>query len=771
MADTQKRKSEAARQANEVIRQRTIFLMVLFGVVTFGMLFYKLYDLQIVQHDHLQELAVSQQTASTEVSAARGGIYDQNGNVLAISATAETVFISPKEILEHTDTQSVYYIARGLSRILDVEESVILEKMENTTSQYQIISLRAELEVATQVRQFINGSIDDEGNEVAEGSRIYLRGVYLSDDSKRYYPYGSLASHVIGFVGIDNQGLYGLESQYEETLQGTSGLTITAKNARGTDMLYQYEQYYEAQDGQSLVLTLDTNIQYYVEKGLEEMVAKFDASNGATGLVIDVNTGGILAMASYPSYDLNDPFSIYNEDLAASLWGLDMDSEAYAEALEAAQMKQWRSKILNDTYEPGSTFKPITLAAAVEEAKVTLNSTFYCSGHVYVTGWNLPIYCSNKYGHGTQTLMEAAGNSCNPAFIDMGLSVGTETYYEYLKAFGFMEKTGLDIIGETQGIVADQTTFLSNQVGLACYSFGQTFTVTPLQLIRAQAATINGGYLYTPYMVDQVLDSDGNVVEQHDTTPVRQVISEETSAVVRECLEYVVAYGSGKNGQVAGYRIGGKTGTADKTGDPDGNVVVSFMCFAPADDPQVMMLMTLDSPSRTTGTYVSGGQMVAPTSASVMAEILMYMGVEPDYGALDSATADATVPNVVGKTLEEATSTLEKAGFTFQTIGDGDTVTDQTPDGGAVIPNNAELILYMGAEEPTGLVTVPNVVGLTASQANQRMSDAGLIVKVFGTTDTTSGNVYAIGQSIVADTMVEAGTVVTVQFGDTSVTD
>lgn len=783
MAKTPRRKSDAARRANQVIRGRTVLMMALLGVATFAVLFGKLYDLQINQHDELQERAIKQQTRSTVVTASRGTIYDRNGNPLAISATAETVFVSPKEINDYADQQDSGYIARGLSRILEVDETTILEKMEKTQSQYEIIKLRADQAVADEVRRFINGEIDAEGNQLttenADGETVLisdptksptkLHGVYLEPDSKRYYPYGTLASNVIGFVGTENTGLMGLEAKYDDVLQGTSGLTVTAKNAAGSDLLYQYEQYYDAENGNNLVLTLDANVQYYLEKGLESMLDKYDAANGGTGIVMDVNSGAILAMATYPNYDLQNPSEIYDEDLKATLDGLEVGSDAYKEALGAAQQTQWRNKCIDSTYEPGSTFKPITLAAALEEGVVDMNTTFNCSGSITVQGWGKPINCSKRAGHGLQTLKVATGNSCNPAFVTMGLKIGTETYYKYLKSFGLMEKTGVDMIGETSGIFADEKSFNSNVVSLAAYSFGQTFNVTPLELIRAQAATINGGYLYTPYVVEQVLDDNGNIIQQHDSTPVRQVISEETSAKVRECLEWVVSDGGGRNGQVTGYRIGGKTGTADKTGTND--VVVSFMCFAPADDPQIIMLLTMDTPSRSTGTSVFGGTMVAPVASSIMSEILPQLGIDPDYTAEELVGADATVPNVVGQTLENAKTKLENAGFSYKTVGDGDTVTDQTPVGGAIVPNNASIILYLGAEKSDDLCTVPNVVGLSAAEANKAMTNAGLIMKVAGATTSSSGNVHAISQSISNGTEVEAGTVVTVQFGDNSVLD
>ena len=610
-----------------------------------------------------------------------------------------------------------------------------------------------------------------------------VHGVYMEPDSKRYYPNGTLAANVLGFVNNDNVGGVGLEAKYDSVLQGTAGLTITARDNNGNDMLYQYEQYYDAENGNSLVLTLDRGVQAALEKGLSSMTSKFNAAKGGTGIIMDVNSGAILAMASYPTYDPNSYGTLYDEKLQSQLDSqlaklaqnrADYETEEdYQAAVSAAKSSvlssQWRNKCIDSTYEPGSTFKPITLATALEEGVVDMNTTFNCTGSITVQGWGRPINCSKRAGHGLQTLKVATGNSCNPAFVTMGLKIGTETYYKYLTSFGLMEKTGVDMIGEVAGIFADEERFNSNVVSLASYAFGQTFNVTPLELIRAQAATINGGYLYTPYAVEQILDDSGAVVEQHESVPVRQVISEETSAKVRECLEWVVSNGGGRNGQVAGYRIGGKTGTADKTGTND--VVVSFMCFAPADDPQIIMLLTMDTPSRTTGTAVFGGTMVAPAASSIMSEVLPYLGIEPEYTAEELAGADITVPNVVGMTLEDAKTRLSNAGFACTTVGDGATVTDQTPAGGAIVPNNASIILYLGAEKPDTPCTVPNVAGKSASEANKALTNAGLIMRASGATTSSSGNVHAITQDVSAGTQVPAGTVVTVQFGDNSLLD
>ncbi len=825
-----RRKTEAARRANQTIRTRTLLIMVLLGVVTFLVLFVKLYDLQVNQRAELQKKALAQQTRSTVISPNRGTIYDRNHYELAISATAETLILAPKDVKEFIKSQEEAreeaiakaakaentdfvpkpirdetFIVKGLARILEIDEDVLRKKMEKVDSQYEVIAKKMSILKAEEIRKFLNGWIDENGNEIVvekdngkrvlkenpKWSPIKLHGIYLQPDAKRIYPYGSQAANVIGFVDADNRGAYGLESQYDGLLSGTSGFTITAKDSWNQPLLHQFEQYQDAENGTSLVLTLDNDVQSTLEKGLSRMEKKYDAKNGTTGIVMDVNTGAIVAMACTPTFDANAHGKVFNEKtqakLDAELKKIDAQRSSYEseekyqeardKAVSNALFSQWRNKCINDTYDPGSTFKPITLAAALEEGVVNMNSTFTCTGSVRVPGWHKPINCSKRTGHGVQNLPEAVGHSCNPAFINMAQRLGPEKFYEYFKSFGFMETTGVDLIGEANGLYADWKTFSASAVPLATYSFGQTFTVTPLQLIRAQAACINGGYLYTPYVVDQVLDDKGNILEQHgESTPIRQVISEETSAKVRECLEYVVAQGGGKNGQVAGYRIGGKTGTADKSGtrtpdNPRGDVVVSFMCFAPADDPQYIMLLTMDTPSRNTGTPTFGGTMVAPEASLIMAEILPDLGLEPNYTAEQLSGADAPVLNTVGLTVAQAQEKLKAAGFSSRTVGNGNTVTDQTPAGGAIVPNNATVILYMGLEKPTTKSIVPNVVGKSAAEANRSLTNAGLIMRVAGVTSSKTGNVHAITQSHVAGTELAPGEVVTVQFGDGSVLD
>ena len=744
------RKDESIRRANRVIQSRTFVLMLIMGIGMFIVLFFKLYSLQITRHEELQVKAVSQQTRSSVVTANRGTIYDASGNILAISSTAETIFLSPKEMndaLNDTENPAAWtkeMVASTLAKILDISEEGILKKMTRTDSMYEVLKYRVDEDIADQVRKFINDN--------------KVKGVYLSTDAKRYYPYGDLAAQVIGFVGTDYTGLFGLEAEYDKELQGKSGLVVTAKANQQNDLLYEYSQYFDPENGDELQVTLEATVQYYLEKGMSDMCDAYSPANGATGIIMDVRNGGILAMASFPNYDLNDFSTVTDKTLQERMERGELE-------LGDAQQLQWRNKALNDTYEPGSTFKILTLSAALEEGLIDMNTTVNCSGSVNISGHT--IHCSNKAGHGLQTLEQSVGNSCNPAFISYGLKLGTEKFYQYMRSFGIMSPTGVDLGGEATGVFAADANF--TQLDLACYAFGQNFTVTPLALIAAQAACVNGGYLYTPHFAKQITDSDGNVIWQHDDTPVRQVISEETSATVRECLEYVVASGTGKNGQVAGYRIGGKTGTADK--GQTGDVVVSFLCFAPADDPQIMMLITMDTPSRSTGTYVSGGNMVAPYSSAIMSEILPYLGIEPSYSAEELMGVDTTVPNVIGMSVDEAKDRLKERGFACKVEGDGETITDQTPVGGAIIPGKSTVVLYAGAEKSDKMCKVPSLLGCTAAQANTIAANAGLLIRFTGTTSSESSTVLVFSQDLESGTEVPAGTVITVRLGDTTVRD
>ncbi len=756
-----------ARQATRTVRRRTFWLMLVLGILAFVVLFFKLYDLQIIQHKQMQTRALDQQTSQTVVSAFRGTIYDRNGSQLAVSVSAEDVVMSPFHMKKQRDEEAERLekirlenaqlaegekkksvdtivlwdydsLAAKLADILDLSQDDIRERMNNTNSQYELLAKKVDEDTADQIRQLIND--------------LNIEGLDLVATSRRVYPYGSLASHILGFVGAENTGLYGLESRYDQYLQGQSGLVVSAKDVKGNPLPYEYEQYFAAQSGQDVVLTLDANVQYYLEKYVGEMADKYGAENGATGIVMDVKTGGILGMVSYPTYDLNNAFTVQNDQFKKDL--TDTSDQL---------MKQWRNKALNDTYEPGSTFKILTMSAAMEEGLINMNTTYTCTGGIHVS--DATIHCTGT--HGTQTLKEAAAHSCNPAFITFGLQLGNEKFYEYMNDFGLMSGTGIDLDGEATGVFASPESF--TQLDLACYAFGQNFNVTPIALIAAQAACVNGGYLHTPYLVEQIVDSDGSITYQHDNTPVRQVVSEETSAHVRECLEYVVSDGTGRNGQVKGYRVGGKTGTADK--GQTGDLVVSFVSFAPADDPQVIILVTMDTPSRSAGTSVSGGSMVAPVNSKIMADILPYLGIEPTYSAEELLGADTTVPYVIGSSVEDAKSRVESRGFTCKVVGSGGTITDQTPAGGAVIPGKSTVILYAGAEKPNTMYTVPQLVGKTAAEANVAATNAGLLVRFSGATQTTSGNIRVLSQSLEAGQQVPAGTVITVQLGDTNMSD
>ena len=754
MAQPQKRRPESARRANRIIQTRTLLLLGVFGVLTFVLLFAKLYHWQITEHDELQSVAVRQQTLRTTVEASRGTIYDRNGTILAMSASAEDIFLSPKEIVENDQDQNL--IANGLAEILNLDAADILKKMEKTNSQYEILKKKADDELADKVREFINK------NE--------LRGVFLRPTSKRSYPKGTLASQVIGFAN-DNGGSMGLEATYNDELTGENGMVVTARDRDGRSVLYQYDQYFDAENGCDLHTTLDTTIQYYLEKGVQELEARFGTGKGATGIVMDVNTGAVLAMASLPTYDLNAPGKVYNDFLTSG-----MTEEQIEENMKDLLNKQWRSKAINDTYEPGSTFKSVVLAAALEEGVVSESDTFECTGSVNIAGST--IRCSDRKGHGTQTLAKAVANSCNPAFIAIGQRLGAERFYDYLEDFGFLETTGIDMQGEANSTVWSREWFTGpyGEASLATASFGQRFNVTPIQLITAASAVINGGHLMQPYVLESITDADGNVIQSTEPTERRQVVSEATSEKCRIILEGVVNGGTGKNAYQAGYRIGGKTGSSETL--EDDHTIVSFLGFAPADDPQVVILIAFDNPKPVSpgsnytagGYYISGGVMGATRAGELLANILDYMGVEKQYTAEELSGADVLAPSVTGLSLADAQAKAEAVGLTVRTVGDGETVTDQIPIQGASIPGGSEMVLYMGEAKPTDQVEVPDLSGKSPETVRQTLSNLGLYMKATGVSDYYTSSTIAAGQSIAAGTMVDRGTVVEVQFMDNTAT-
>ena len=757
---------------NRMMLRRTLFLLSVCGIAAFIVLAAKLYDIQIVHHDEYEAAAIAQQVRETTVSAARGTLYDRNGRILAISAGVDTIYISPAEIERgHEDAEA---IAKGLSEILGVDYETILKRAQNTKSWYEVVARKVEPEVSEKVREF-----------KAEGG---YSGIKIEADTKRYYPNGSLASHVIGFVGLENKGLGGIEARYDSLLSGKNGYVMRSTTAAGTDMLYSsYEDYVDAEDGQSLSLTIDSTIQYYIEKHLAQAVADYDIQNGAAAICMEVDTGAILSMASLGNFDLND-YQTISAEAEAEIRAAAQSDEEYNELYSLAQQLQWRNKAISDTYEPGSTFKIITLAMALEEGVVSENSSFYCGGSMNVLGRGSPLKCWKYGGHGSQSLTQAVQHSCNVAFVNIGQLVGEEKFYEYAEGFGFIDrtqdtsqqltaKTGIDLGGESGSIWWSEDVFCNpeNLSQLAAASFGQTFNITPIQLITAVSACVNGGRLMKPYLVQSVEDSEGNIVSQTEPELVRQVISEETSAMVRKILEQVVGdqkEGTGHNAYVAGYRIGGKTGTSTKTTEEiAGNkeYIVSFIGFAPADDPEIAILVLLDDPSSESGIYISGGQMAAPVVGKMMADILPYLGYEPEYTDAELENIDRPVPEVAGMSLAEAQRALTESGFKSRIIGEGDTVTDQLPRSGVVIASGSEVLLYAGQSPAPTQETMPDVRGLSYAEAVERLGDIGVYLSS-GNSSTDAANLIVSGQSIAPGTAVEHGTVVdvTLYLNDTS---
>ena len=747
---------------NRMMLRRTLFLLSVCGAAAFVVLAARLYQLQIVRHDELESRAIAQQVRETTVSAPRGTIYDCKGEVLAMSAGVDTIYLSPAEIEQYGEDAEA--IAEGLSDILGLDYETVYAKTQNSGSWYEVVARKVEEDVATQVREF-----KEEGG---------YNGIKLEADTKRYYPNGSLAAHVIGFVGTDNTGLGGIEAKYDKALSGTNGFIMRSTTAAGTDLLYtSWEDYFDAVPGSDVELTIDATIQYYVEKHLAQAVEDYDIQNGAAAICMDVDTGAILSMASLGNFDLNNYQAISDEAMAEIDASAQSEAER-AELIAAAQQLQWRNKAISDTYEPGSTFKIITLAMALEEGVVDMNSTFYCGGSVSVQGRNTPVKCWKSGGHGSQTLTQAVQHSCNVAFVNIGRLIGEERFYDYAEAFGFFERTGdssvqltgrtgIDIGGESGSIWWSEDVFCNpeNLSQLAAASFGQTFNITPLQLVTAVSACVNGGYLMQPHLVNSVTGPDGSVTE-YEPVEIRQVISEETSAKVREILEQVVGdsvEGTGRNAYVAGYRIGGKTGTSTKTTQEIAGTkeyIVSFIGVAPADDPQMALLVLLDNPSSESGIYVSGGQMAAPVVGKMMADILPYLGVEPEYSDSELQTMDRAVPDVTGLSLAEAQSKLSEAGLGFRVIGSGGSVTSQLPAANSVIASGSEVLLYANAA-PTGGGSVPNLTGMTYSETIRALAGMGMFVGSDSSVTDADSQIVS-GQDVRAGTQAGSGTVVTV---------
>lgn len=752
---------------NRTMLRRALFLLAVCGVAAFAVLIFQLFRLQILRHDELESAALQQQLRRTSIPASRGTIYDRTGRVLAMSATTYTVYLSPAEIA--MNGEDAERIASGLSEILGADREKILSMTADRRSWYKTVKRQIEESEAEAVRAFKN--------------EYDLQGVKLEPDTKRYYPYATLASHVIGFVGADNTGLAGLEFTQNEWLTGTNGSILRLKNSAGTDMiLTSYEDYVDAQNGLDLHLTIDTTVQYYLEKQLSQAVQDYDIKNGAAGIIMDPDTGAILAMASLGNFDLNH-YQRVSADIQSEIDEA-ADPETASQLLRDAQLAQWRNKAISDTYEPGSTFKILTLAMALEEGIAKPSDSFYCGGSMTVQGRGKPLKCWKTVGHGSQTLTQAAQHSCNVAFATLGLRIGEETFYRYCEDFGFFRyggdpdvsltgKTGISLPGESGSIWWSKNVFCNseNLSQLAAASFGQTFNITPLQLITAVSACCNGGRLMKPYIVDSVTDDTGALVSKTEPEMLRQVISEETSAQVNAILEQVVCdtkQGTGKNAYVAGYHIAGKTGTSEKVAqDAAGGskeYIVSFIGYAPADDPEVVCLILMDTPSNETGIYISGGQMAAPVVGRVLGEVLPYLGVQPRYSEAEEKYIDRAVPSLTGKTPEDAVKLLREAGLSAKIEGTGGIVTGQLPGRGTVVASGTTVILYTGEIAEPEEETVPELTGLTYAGARNALFARGLFLRSDSTILADSDTVRVVFQSVPAGDAVRGGSVIEVSI-------
>lgn len=695
---------------------------------------------QIIKGSELSQAAVEQQTRDKTINSKRGSILDRNGNVLAASISVETVTASPVDVKKN-DT-SIEEISQNIATLLGMEYESVYKKINQNTS-YVIVKRKVDKSVADQVRAYLND------NDIS--------GFTLVTDTKRYYPYDNLASHIIGFTGTDNQGLAGIELQYDSYLKGASGRLITASDASGSEMPFDYEKLIDPEDGLNVVLTIDENVQRIAEKYMEQAVEENQLANGACAIVMDVKTGEILAMTTKPDFNLNDPFVITDEEKLAEINEYPEGEERnvkYSEALN----KLWRNKAVVDAYEPGSTFKIFTSAMAIEENVISKNDTFYCNGSKRVANYN--IGCWKHAGHGSQTFERAVQNSCNPAFIEIGARVGASKFYDYMSGLGFREKTGIDLPGEVVGLIMERERF--NEVELATSSFGQGFTVTPIQMITAVNAVANNGMMVKPHIVKRFVDSEGNVVKEFGTEEIRQIVSESTSKTLREVLESVVSEGSGSGAYIKGYRVGGKTGTSEKVPRGNGKYVASFVGIAPCDDPEIVCLVMLDEP--TTGVYF-GGIIATPVARSIMEETLAYLGIEPSYTAEELATMETTVPNVIGMTIEEANAALDGANLKYSLDGSGKTVLNQLPKAGVKVNQGSTVMLYTEEKMTNTTTTVPNLLNMTVNQVASAVSGAKLNLNVVGAGSTSSNEaVLSYKQSLEPGTVAEIGTTITVEF-------
>ena len=775
--DAKKRRFERLR-ADTGQHHRILLTMAVLGLLAFVPVGMRLYRLMVTEYDYYASLALRNQTRTTTVSADRGDIYDRNMNVLATDIGVETVYLDPHELKQAKE--DLEDIARTLGKILDKDPQWILEQAGDLKQRYKQIASRVDEETAGQIRDYINK------NEIA--------GIHLEPNAMRTYPYGTLAAQVIGFTNASGTGSEGVEAAYNSFLEGSAGKVITSKGNNEMDMPFSYEKYLSSRQGSSVILTLDTTVQACLEKQMEAAIARYDVQNGAFGLVMNAKTGEILAMATLGSYDPNNYLEITDSETTAELARLKLEYQmepegsegyrngktAYQEALTAAQLKQWRNRVLSDGYEPGSTFKVLTMAAALDCGAIDLNTHFHCSGSEQIPGRAQLLHCWRSQGHGAEQTPQALQNSCNIAFAHIALKLGGEKFYEYIEKFGILEKTGIDLAGESKGIFFDKALITDTDkwgtASLTSGSFGQTFKITPLQLVRAIASVVNGGYLMEPYIVSEVVDAEGNTVLKQEPTVTRQTIRKETSDTMRTLIQSVVEEGTAKNAQVAGFAIGGKTGTSEKIDvfDSSGqrvlDKIVSFVGIAPMDDPEYIVLVALDTPSRSTGIYISGGVMAAPTVGAVMADILPYLGVEQKFSEEEIRSKTIVLEDMTGLTGPEAEKLLKERSLTVQLIGSGETVTGQIPAAGESVPGGSEILLYLGEAVSRQEVEVPDFSGMNRAQAEQAAGKLGLYIQATGNSELSPA-VTVTEQSIPPKTKTAIGTTVTLKFTDTGARD
>lgn len=750
------------------MKNRLVFAGVLFLVAAVVLIIALIY-ISLINHDRFSAMANDSQFGSTTVKAARGSIYDNNGKILAQSATVYNVILNPYAITGSKDElmdadekeRQINAIAKIISSFTDkTEDEVkkIFTDEDTRNRQYYKIASKVEKSVVTEIYT----GIDEED--------LATNLVSTEKDTKRYYPQGEMAAAVIGFTNYEGDGIYGIESYYNEYLAGVDGKIISAKDGLGNEMPYKNDKIYEAQNGNSLYLTIDSTLQYYCERELANCVEENDVQNRACAIIMNAKTGAILAMASSPGYDLNDRNSIYSQndrDTLAALMEETEDEEAYNEKYAELREKQWKNKAIIEPYEPGSVFKVVTGAAALEEKVISLDSTFLCEHSIVVA--DKTINCWTAGSHGLQDFTTAMTNSCNPAFIQIGQRLGIEKFCSYFEAFGFTEPTGIDLPGETTGIYVTEENM--GIVELASCSFGQSNTVTPIQMITAYAAAINGGYLLQPYVVSKIVDSNGNVVKTQDRTVRRQVISEETSAQMREVLESVVNNNGGSNAYIKGYKIGGKSGTSENLAKnlQEGRsdiYVSSYVGFAPADDPEIIMLVMVDEPMGRdhNGSHVYYGSMVAaPVVSAVFEDALPYLGYYPEYTEDELTTLDVTVPSIEGQKVESAKETLTNLDLNYLVVGDGDTVVAQVPSRSSSIPREGTVIIYTEENYETKYTEVPNIIGMSVSEANAALTAANVNFKA-GSGATGHAGAVAYTQNYLPGTIVPYGTIVEVTF-------